>query len=78
MTLSTHQVLQDALALPPAERATLIDELFLSLDKPDPTTTEQWAKEAEDRLHAYRAGELLSIPEEDVHQEFEHLISTNA
>lgn len=70
MTESARKVLQEALALSPAERAVLIDELTSSLDRPDPAIDERWAKEAEDRLWACRAGELEAISEEEIFEEF--------
>jgi putative addiction module component (TIGR02574 family) len=73
MTESAQKILQEALALSPAERVTLIDELASSLDRPDPEIDEHWAKEAEDRLRAYRAGELEAISEEDIFEEFKTL-----
>jgi putative addiction module component (TIGR02574 family) len=70
MTESTQRILKEALGLSPAERAALIDELTSSLDRPDPGIEERWAKEAEDRLRAYRAGELEAIAEEEIVEEF--------
>ncbi|MFH0342458.1 MAG: addiction module protein [Chromatiales bacterium] len=70
MTESARRILKEALGLLPAERAALIDELTLSLDRPDPDIEERWAKEAEDRLRGYRAGELEAIAEEEIVEEF--------
>jgi hypothetical protein len=39
------------------------------LDRPHPDIEERWAKEAEDRLRAYRAGELEAIAEEEIVEE---------
>ena len=70
MTESAQRILKEALGLSPAERAALIDELTSSLDRPDPDIEEHWAKEAEDRLRAYQAGELETIAEEEIVEEF--------
>lgn len=35
MTETTQKILQEALALPPTERAMLVDKLVASLDQPD-------------------------------------------
>ncbi len=70
MTEPAQRILREALTLSPAERAALIDELASSLDPPDPAIDERWAKEAENRLRAYRAGELDAIPEEEILEEF--------
>jgi putative addiction module component (TIGR02574 family) len=70
MTEPAQKIFREALALPPAERAALIDELASSLNRPDAAFDERWVKEAEDRLRAYRAGELDAIPEEEIREEF--------
>ena len=54
-------ILEDAISLQPKEKAELVDALINSLDKPDSTLDELWAKEAESRLEAYKTGELKSI-----------------
>lgn len=54
-------ILEDAISLQPKEKAELVDALINSLDKPDSTLDELWAKEAESRLEAYKMRELKSI-----------------
>ena len=73
MTESVQRIYKEALTLPPAERAALIDRLVSSLDRPDRGLDDRWAREAEDRLAAYRAGELDAIPAEEIIEEFEDL-----
>ena len=63
---SAREILQLALGLPAPERAALIEALISSLDQPDPRIDELWAKEAEDRLTAFRSGEMDAISAEDV------------
>lgn len=58
MTTSTESVLQAALRLTAEERAALVDGLIKSLDQPDPNIDALWLKEAQDRVAAYRSGEL--------------------
>lgn len=72
MTVSTEQLRNDALALPPVERAALAEALLSSLDRPDPQIDALWAREAEDRLAAFEAGERDAIPAEDVFTDLEH------
>jgi putative addiction module component (TIGR02574 family) len=48
--------------LPPDERLELVDQILESLDEANPELDALWAKEAEDRLSAYRRGELQAIP----------------
>lgn len=66
MTTSAESVLNQALKLSVSDRAALVENLILSLDKPDPSLDAQWLKEAEDRLAAYRTGELTAVDAEQV------------
>ncbi|MBL8265853.1 addiction module protein [Steroidobacter sp.] len=66
---STKSLLAEALQLPANERAALVENLILSLDKPDASLDAQWLKEAEDRLNAYRAGELAAVDAAEVFSE---------
>jgi putative addiction module component (TIGR02574 family) len=52
--------------LSPAERLELVDDILASLDEPDPNIDKLWVREAEDRLAAYRRGEIKAIPLEQV------------
>ena len=66
MTESARKILQYALDLPAQERARLVDALITSLDRPDAGMDQLWAEEAEDRLRAFKSGEIDTIPAEDV------------
>ena len=66
MSHSAKAILHQALELPSNDRAALVEGLIASLDKPDPALDAMWLKEAEDRLAAYRAGELDVIDAERV------------
>jgi hypothetical protein len=55
--------------MPANDRAALVENLTLSLDKPDPSLDAQWLKEAEDRLAAYRSGELVAVDANEVFSE---------
>lgn len=55
-----------ALQLPPDERVALVERILDSLDVPDPSLDSLWAREAADRLAAYRSGELQSVGLADV------------
>ena len=70
MTEVAEKLLREALRLDPVERATLIEELLSSLDKPDAELDAKWAREAEDRVCAYRAGEIEAIPANEIFAEF--------
>jgi hypothetical protein len=42
------------------------DDILASLDEADPAIDRLWAKEAEERLAAYRRGEIKALPLEEV------------
>ncbi len=60
------KTLEDALTLSSADRAELVDHLLASHDRPDPEMDALWTREAEDRIDAFDAGELESIPAREV------------
>ena len=64
--MSINEVLEQALELKANERSKLIDELLKSLDKPDVEIYEIWADEANNRLEAYRKGEIKAVPMENI------------
>ena len=68
MSPQVMQVCDEAMRLSPYERIELIENLFFSLESPDERSRidELWAKEAEDRLSAYEAGEMETVPASDV------------
>ena len=49
-----------ACALPPEDRIALVEDVLDSLDQADPDIDQLWAREATDRLAAYRRGELAA------------------
>jgi putative addiction module component (TIGR02574 family) len=69
MSASAENLLRQALQLPSDDRAALVEELITSLDKPDAELDALWLKEAESRMAAYRAGELVAIDAEEVFAE---------
>jgi len=60
------QILEDALQLPPLDRATVIETLLASLAHPGARIDELWAQEAEDRIVAFDAGHLQAYDAEKV------------
>ena len=64
--MSTSELIEAALQLPPVERFILVDSLVKSLDKPDEELNEIWLDEAERRLKAYEEGRLGAVPMEQV------------
>lgn len=59
MTKAAHAVLNEALALTPLERSSLIERLITSFS-PDSRAEidRQWAREAESRIDAYDQGHM--------------------
>lgn len=55
-----------AVQLPPEDRMELVERILDSLDEPDAGLDALWAKEAEDRLAAYRRGEVRAQALSDV------------
>jgi putative addiction module component (TIGR02574 family) len=66
MTEAAKNLSIQARKLTPAERLELVDDLLTSLDEADPDIEALWAKEAADRLAAYRRGEITAVSLQDV------------
>lgn len=65
-----NKVLEEALALRPAQKAELIDKLLSSLDQPDHEIDNLWVKEAESRIDAYEQGKIKAIALEKVLEKY--------
>lgn len=66
MSKTTEALSASVRDLSPTERLELVDQILGSLDETDPVIDKLWALEAEDRLAAYRRGEIRAIPLADV------------
>ena len=66
MNTTAETLSAQAVQLPPEERMTLVERILDSLDEPDATLDALWAKEADDRLAAYRRGEIRAVALSDV------------
>jgi putative addiction module component (TIGR02574 family) len=66
MTEAAKTRSEKARKLSPAERIEPVDDILASLDETDPAADRLWAKEAEERLAAYRRGEIKALPLEKV------------
>lgn len=53
---------EQAARLPPAERMELVERILDTLIEHSPELDALWAAEAEDRLAAYRRGEIRAVP----------------
>ena len=60
MSSKTKTLVEQACALRPNDRITLIEDVLDSLDRSDPDIDQMWAREARERLAAYRRGELAA------------------
>ena len=60
MSTDTRTLIEQARALPPEDRIALVEGMFDSLDRADPVIDRLWAREAADRVAAYRRGEIAA------------------
>jgi putative addiction module component (TIGR02574 family) len=68
----SNNLLEQALKLPPVERAELVESLLSSFEFRSRKTVDAfWAHEAEDRINAFERGEIPAIPAEQVFAEIE-------
>ena len=61
MTERKKELIALAKRLPPDEQVALVEEILSNLDQPDAAMDRLWAKEAEDRVAAYRRGEIKAV-----------------
>lgn len=72
MTRESENALEEALHLPPIERAEIVEKLLSSFEFSDRNVVDElWAKEAESRIDAYERGEIGAIPAKDVFEKVE-------
>jgi len=72
MSERAEEIFKEALQLPSSQRADLAERLLNSLALgTDERVDALWAAEAENRIAAFRRGELSAIPAEDVFAELE-------
>lgn len=56
-----NKLLKEALLLEPKEKAIIIEALIKSLDTPDEAIDALWKQECENRIEAYRKGDLKAV-----------------
>jgi len=66
MSETAKKLIREARKLSPEERLQLVDDVLASLHDSDASIDKLWSKEAEDRLAAYRRGDLKAIPLQEV------------
>lgn len=60
MSNDVKVLIELARALPPEDRIALVEDVLDSLDRADADIDQLWAREATDRVAAYRRGELAA------------------
>ncbi len=66
----------EALKLPPSERAQIIDALWSSLDPAEQNAIDKaWLLESQDRLAAFRSGQITAIDGEEALRAMEDELS---
>ena len=66
MTPTSETLSAQAAQLAPEERIQLVERILNSLDQPDAALDALWANDANDRLAAYRRGEIKAVGLSDV------------
>ena len=66
MTPTSETLSAQAAQLAPEERIQLVERILNSLDQPDAALDALWANDANDRLAAYRRGEIKAVGLPDV------------
>jgi putative addiction module component (TIGR02574 family) len=61
MTIAAEILCAQIVQLPPEERLQVVERILDSLDEPDASLDALWAKEADNRLAAYRRGEIRAV-----------------
>ena len=69
--LATQEIYEEVMTMKPAQKAELIDKLILSLDIPNQKVEELWKEEVEDRLNAYKNGEIETVSMQEVFKKYE-------
>ena len=66
MTPTSETLSAQAAQLAPEERIQLVERILNSLDQPDAALDALWANDANDRLAAYRRGDVKAVGLPDV------------
>ena len=71
MSTRSEQILAEALALPPRERAQVAEKLLSSLELLSQQNDELWAQEAESRIDAFERGEIKAVSAKEVFEKID-------
>jgi hypothetical protein len=69
LTPELKRILAEALALPDDQRSLLLDPLIASIDGFTPEVRVKWIEEVDSRIAAMDAGELETVPADEVFRE---------
>jgi len=69
--LDIQTIYNEALIMKPIEKIKLIEQLILSLNLPNESIEKQWSKEVEDRVKAYKDGEIKALSAKEVFGKYE-------
>ena len=78
MSQAAEALSAQAAKLPPEERVEVVERILDSLDQPNVKLDALWAKEADDRLAAYRRGEIKAMALSDVIAKYRELLASRA
>ncbi len=68
--MQVQTILNEALKLPPVDKASVIDQLMASFDLSEKQRIDEaWANEAERRIDAYDTGRISAKPVQEVMRE---------
>jgi len=72
MSPKSSEILQDALQLPPTDRAELVEQILSSFEFSIKDEIDQvWAQKAEERIDAYEKGKIASISAKNVFEKID-------
>ena len=66
MNATASRIAEEASRLSPSERAELVEHILTGLNETDPELDRAWAAEADDRLEAFKRGELRARRLEEI------------
>ena len=64
--MSTDEIINEAQALPPEERAAVVDSLLRSLNPPDPKMDAAWTSVARERASELHSGSVKAVPGDEI------------
>ncbi len=68
--LAIEQIFTEISPLKPLDKLQLIEKILNSLNQPNKSIEEIWAKEVENRVKAYNSGLISVVREDDVFRKY--------